>query len=83
MGSAKSQKSVVWSTGDVSEIRSDAGLVNDETEKKEKKGNCCFRAISGTVITYLRNSIDFRGFVILDEIVLYWSMIGTNIMMTF
>ena len=51
VGSAKSQKSVVWSTGEISDIGSEFGLLDEKDEpKKEKKG--CFHLISGN-ISYL------------------------------
>ena len=46
IGSAKSQKSVVWSIGESSILGSELGLLDKEDEP-EKKGNCCFRLVSG------------------------------------
>ena len=48
VGSAKSQKSVMWSTRTTSDIGSELGLIEmQEEENKEEKRNRCLEIISG------------------------------------
>ena len=48
VGSAKSQKSVMWSHHTTSDIGSELGLIEKEEEKnQEEKRNSCLKIISG------------------------------------
>ena len=48
VGSAKSQKSVMWSTHTTSDIGSELGLIESQDEKnQEEKRNRCLEIISG------------------------------------
>ena len=63
VGSAKSQKSVMWSTHTTSDMGSELGLIEMQDEKnQEEKRNRCLDIISGeTFSRFFRNMITFTG----------------------